>query len=125
MININGNYFASTTYNSFLIQDEKIALVDTSHRKFEQLYLELLTGLIEPSKIDYLIVSHTEPDHSGLVKDILQLAPDITIVGAKVTIQFLENMVHQPFKSMQVKSGQRLALGNGHELEFISAPNLH
>ncbi|MBD2209018.1 flavin reductase [Nostoc linckia FACHB-104] len=114
-----------TTYNSFLIQDEKIALVDTSHRKFEQLYLELLTGLIDPTKIDYLIVSHTEPDHSALVKDILQLAPDITIVAAKVAIQFLENMVHQPFKSIQVKSGQRLALGNGHELEFISAPNLH
>ncbi|BAY08845.1 diflavin flavoprotein [Calothrix sp. NIES-2098] len=114
-----------TTYNSFLIQGEKIALVDTSHRKFENLYLEILSGLIDPSKIDYLIISHTEPDHSGLVKDILELAPDITVVGAKVAIQFLENMVHQPFKSIQVKSGQRLALGNGHELEFISAPNLH
>lgn len=114
-----------TTYNSFLIQDEKVALVDTSHRKFEQLYLELLTGIIDPTKIDYLIVSHTEPDHSALVKDILQLAPDITIVAAKVAIQFLENMIHQPFKSIQVKSGQRLALGNNHELEFISAPNLH
>ncbi|MBD2166276.1 flavin reductase [Calothrix membranacea FACHB-236] len=114
-----------TTYNSFLIRDEKVALVDTSHRKFEQLYLELITGLIDPTKIDYLIVSHTEPDHSALVKDILQLAPNITIVAAKVAIQFLENMVHQPFKSIQVKSGQRLALGDGHELEFISAPNLH
>ncbi|QIR38776.1 MBL fold metallo-hydrolase [Tolypothrix sp. PCC 7910] len=114
-----------TTYNSFLIRDEKVALIDTSHRKFEQLYLELITGLIDPTKIDYLIVSHTEPDHSALVKDILQLAPNITIVAAKVAIQFLENMVHQPFKSIQVKSGQRLALGDGHELEFISAPNLH
>ncbi|MBE9007641.1 diflavin flavoprotein [Fortiea sp. LEGE XX443] len=114
-----------TTYNSFLIQGEKTALVDTSHRKFEQLYLELLTGLIEPIKIDYLIISHTEPDHSGLVKDILQLAPNITVVGAKVAIQFLENMVHQPFKSIIVKNGDRLDLGNGHELEFISAPNLH
>jgi flavorubredoxin/flavin reductase (DIM6/NTAB) family NADH-FMN oxidoreductase RutF len=114
-----------TTYNSFLIQGEKIALVDTSHRKFESLYLELITRLIELGKIDYLIISHTEPDHSGLVKNILELAPDITIVGAKVAIQFLENMVHQPFKSILVKSGERLALGNGHELEFVSAPNLH
>src|SRR5690349_359829 len=99
-----------TTYNSFLIQGEKIALVDTSHRKFETLYLQLVTRLIDPTKIDYLIISHTEPDHSGLVKDILQLAPDITIVGAKVAIQFLENMIHQPFKSRLVKSGERLAL---------------
>lgn len=82
-------------------------------------------GLIDPTKIDYLIISHTEPDHSGLVKNILQLAPSITVVGAKVAIQFLENMVHQPFNSRQVKSGERLNLGNGHELEFISAPNLH
>src|SRR6476469_10046068 len=57
-----------TTYNSFLIKGEKIALIDTSHRKFEQLYLEILLGLIDPARIDYLIISHTEPDHSGLVK---------------------------------------------------------
>ena len=114
-----------TTYNSFLIQGEKVALVDTSHAKFEELYMEVITGLIDVNTIDYLIISHTEPDHSGLVKNILQLAPSITVVGAKVAIQFLEKMVHQPFNSMVVKSGQKLDLGNGHELEFVSAPNLH
>ncbi|MCG6137892.1 MAG: diflavin flavoprotein [Nostoc sp. LLA-1] len=114
-----------TTYNSFLIQGEKIALIDTSHRKFEQLYLEILTGLIDFSTLDYLIISHTEPDHSGLVKEVLQLAPQVTVVGAKVAIQFLQNMVHQPFSSLIVKNGDRLNLGNEHELEFVSAPNLH
>jgi len=114
-----------TTYNSFLITGEKVALIDTSHRKFQQLYLDLLLGLIDPKTIDYLIISHTEPDHSGLVKDILELAPQVTVVGAKVAIQFLENMVHQPFKTLQVKNGERLDLGQGHELEFVSAPNLH
>jgi flavorubredoxin/flavin reductase (DIM6/NTAB) family NADH-FMN oxidoreductase RutF len=114
-----------TTYNSFLIRGEKIALVDTSHEKFRDLYLKLLTGLIDPTTIDYLIISHTEPDHSGLVKDVLQLAPQITVVGAKVAIQFLEDMVHQPFQRLLVKSGDRLDLGNGHLLEFVSAPNLH
>ncbi|MBD2579858.1 diflavin flavoprotein [Oscillatoria sp. FACHB-1406] len=114
-----------TTYNSFLIRGEKTALVDTSHRKFKTLYLDTLKRLIDLSTLDYLIVSHTEPDHSGLIQDVLNLAPQVTIVGAKVAIQFLENMVHQPFKSKIVKSGDCLDLGNGHEIEFVSAPNLH
>lgn len=114
-----------TTYNSFLIRGEQTALVDTSHEKFRQLYLDELQRLINPEEIDYLIISHTEPDHSGLVKDVLQLAPNATVVGSKVAIQFLEDMVHQPFKRKIVKNGDRLDLGNGHELEFVIAPNLH
>jgi flavorubredoxin/flavin reductase (DIM6/NTAB) family NADH-FMN oxidoreductase RutF len=114
-----------TTYNSFLIQAEKTALIDTSHQKFRHLYLDLLKKKVDLSKLDYLIISHTEPDHSGLVKDVLAVAPNVTVVGAKVAIQFLENMIHQPFQTLQVKSGDKLDLGGGHELEFISAPNLH
>ena len=114
-----------TTYNSFIIRGEKTALVDTSHEKFRQLYFDTLNGLINPQEIDYLIISHTEPDHSGLVKDFLQLAPDVTVVGSKVAIQFLENLVHHPFKRQLVKNGNRLDLGRGHELEFVIAPNLH
>jgi flavorubredoxin/flavin reductase (DIM6/NTAB) family NADH-FMN oxidoreductase RutF len=114
-----------TTYNSFLIRGEQTALVDTSHEKFRKLYFDTLTGLINPTEIDYLIISHTEPDHSGLVKDLLQMAPDITVVASKVAIQFLENFVHQPFKRQIVKNGDRLDLGNGHEFEFVIAPNLH
>ncbi len=114
-----------TTYNSFIIRGEKTALVDTSHEKFRKLYLDTLNGLVNPAEIDYLIISHTEPDHSGLVKDFLQLAPEVTVVGSKVAIQFLENLVHQPFKNQVVKNSDRLDLGNGHELEFVIAPNLH
>lgn len=114
-----------TTYNSFLIRGEKIALVDTSHEKFRQLYLDTLTGLIDPTTIDYLIISHTEPDHSGLVRDVLELAPQVTVVGAKVAIQFLEDLVHTPFKRQIVKNGDQLDLGKGHVLEFVNAPNLH
>ncbi|MGB3204423.1 MAG: diflavin flavoprotein [Crinalium sp.] len=114
-----------TTYNSFVIRGEQTALVDTSHEKFRQLYLDTLTGVINPAEIDYLIISHTEPDHSGLVKDILQLAPQVTVVGSKVAIQFIEDFVHQPFERRIVKNGDRLDLGKGHELEFVIAPNLH
>ncbi|MEH2464544.1 diflavin flavoprotein [Nostoc sp.] len=114
-----------TTYNSFIIRGEQTALVDTSHEKFRQLYFDTLTGLIKPTEIDYLIISHTEPDHSGLVKDLLQMAPEITVVGSRVAIQFLEDLIHQPFKRRIVKNGDRLDLGNGHEFEFVIAPNLH
>ncbi|WP_414620908.1 diflavin flavoprotein [Calothrix sp. CCY 0018] len=114
-----------TTYNSFIIRGEKTALVDTSHEKFRKLYFDTLNGLVNPAEIDYLIISHTEPDHSGLVKDFLQLAPEVTVVGSKVAIQFLENLVHQPFKRQIIKNSDRLDLGNGHELEFVIAPNLH
>ncbi|MBE9077009.1 diflavin flavoprotein [Romeria aff. gracilis LEGE 07310] len=114
-----------TTYNSFLIRGDQLALIDTSHRKFRELYLDYLFQQVDPAELSYLIVNHTEPDHSGLVEEILDWAPHITVVGSKVAIQFLENMVHRPFTSMVVKSGHQLDLGRGHELEFVSAPNLH
>ena len=114
-----------TTYNSYLVRGEKTALIDTSHAKFQQLYMDALTGLIDPKEIDYIVISHTEPDHSGLVKDVLDLAPQAVVVGAKVAVKFLEDLVHQPFESQLVKSGDTLDLGNGHMLEFVSAPNLH
>jgi flavorubredoxin/flavin reductase (DIM6/NTAB) family NADH-FMN oxidoreductase RutF len=114
-----------TTYNSFIIRGEKVALVDTSHAKFRELYLKTLTGEIDPKIIDYLVISHTEPDHSGLVRDVLELAPQAIVVGAKVAIAFLEDLVHRPFERLIVKNGDTLELGNGHTLEFVSAPNLH
>ena len=114
-----------TTYNSYLIRGDKTALVDTSHAKFRQLYLDALQGLIDPKEIDYLIISHTEPDHSGLVKDFLKLAPQATIVAAKMAIKFLEDLVHKPFKKITVKNGETIDLGQGHVIEFVNAPNLH
>ncbi|NER80300.1 MAG: MBL fold metallo-hydrolase [Leptolyngbya sp. SIO1D8] len=114
-----------TTYNSFIVRGEKTALVDTSHAKFRQLYLETLKGQIDPTEIDYIVISHTEPDHSGLVQDVLELAPQATVVGAKVALAFLDDLVHRPFERLQVKNGDKLDLGNGHVLEFLNAPNLH
>lgn len=114
-----------TTYNSYVIKGDKIALVDTSHAKFKQLYLETLAGVVDPAAIDYIILSHTEPDHSALVKPMLDLAPNATVVGSKIALQFLDNLIHQPYNKLAVKNGSTLDLGQGHVLEFISAPNLH
>ena len=114
-----------TTYNSYLIRGEQTVLIDTSHQKFRQLYLDTLKGLVNPKTIDYIIVSHTEPDHSGLVEDVLQLAPRATVLASKVALQFLEGLVHDPFSKRIVKSGDRINIGQGHEIEFVSAPNLH
>ena len=120
-----------TTYNSFLVRGERTALIDTSHLKFENTWLPLLQEQIDPKAIDVLIVSHTEPDHSGLIGHLLELNPEIEIVASKVAIQFLENQVHRPFRSRAVKSGDELNLGTNpesgveHRFEFLSAPNLH
>jgi len=114
-----------TTYNSYLIRGDQTVLVDTSHQKFRQLYLDNLKSIVNPKTIDYLIVSHTEPDHSGLVEDVLQLAPRATVLASKVALQFLEGLVHDPFSKRIVKSGDRIDIGKGHEIEFVSAPNLH
>jgi flavorubredoxin/flavin reductase (DIM6/NTAB) family NADH-FMN oxidoreductase RutF len=120
-----------TTYNAFLVRGERTALIDTSHAKFRATWLPLLEQLIDPSTIDQLIVSHTEPDHSGLIGDLIERNPEIEIVGSKVAIQFLENQVHRPFRSRAVKSGDGLDLGINpssgvaHRFEFLSAPNLH
>ncbi|WP_320675791.1 diflavin flavoprotein [Prochlorococcus sp. MIT 1300] len=120
-----------TTYNSFIVQGAKTALIDTSHKKFESAWLSLLLEHLDPTEIDYLIVSHTEPDHSGLIGNLLNLNPNIEIVASKVAIQFLENQIHRSFRSRAIKSGEVLDLGQNpqsgveHCFEFISAPNLH
>jgi len=120
-----------TTYNAFLVRGEKTALIDSSHLKFADTWLVALEELIDPATIDYLIVSHTEPDHSGLIGHLLERNPEIEIVASKVAIQFLENQVHRPFRSRAVKSGDSLELGINpasgidHRFEFLSAPNLH
>ncbi len=120
-----------TTYNAFLLRGERTALIDSSHAKFRNQWLPALTNLINPTEIDTLVISHTEPDHSGLVADLLDLNPELEVVASKVAINYLESMVHRPFRSRAVKSGDFLDLGTNsssginHKLEFLSAPNLH
>ena len=62
-----------TTYNSFIIEGKKTALLDSSHAKFRETWLAVLRGQIDPKKIDFLIISHTEPDHSGLILSLIHI----------------------------------------------------
>ena len=120
-----------TSYNSFLIQGEKTALIDTSHIKFEHSWFAAIGEIVSLQEIDYLIVSHTEPDHSGLIAGLLDKNPNIQIVASKVAIKFLTDQLHRDFHSKAVKTGDVLDLGINksnqihHSFEFLSTPNLH
>ncbi len=114
-----------TSYNSFLLKgSEKTALFETSKIKFYDAYLEKVKELVNIEDIDYIIVSHTEPDHSGSIEKILDLNPSIKIVGSSAAINFLKEICNKDFTSVVVKDGDVLSLGNK-TLKFISAPNLH
>ncbi|MCU0462505.1 MAG: FprA family A-type flavoprotein, partial [Bacteroidales bacterium] len=113
-----------TTYNSYFINAEKKALVEVAKEKFFDTYVDKLRKVTDPSEISYIILDHTEPDHSGSLRRLLELAPSATVVGSGNAVRYLEDMLNAPFKSMIVKDGDHLDLGN-RKLRFISAPNLH
>ncbi len=113
-----------TTYNSYFINAEKKALIETSKEKFWDVYLAKLKQVGNPSEIEYIVLNHTEPDHSGNLANMLQLAPDATVVGSRLAIQYLKDFLGKDFSHMVVKDGDSLDLGNK-TLRFISAPNLH
>ncbi|MGM0667081.1 MAG: FprA family A-type flavoprotein [Bacteroidota bacterium] len=113
-----------TTYNSYFINAEKKAIIETAKEKFATSYIDKLKQLGDPSEIEYIIFNHTEPDHSGSLKHVLDLAPGATVVGSGNAIRYLNDMYDFSFKSMVVKDGDTLDLGNK-TLRFISAPNLH
>ncbi len=114
-----------TSYNAYLIKGEKVALVETVHDKFGKKYLDEVSELTDVSKIDYVIFNHTEPDHSGSLVKLLELNPDIKVVGTTAAIKNLGAITNTAFESMPVKTGDTLDLGNGMVLEFILSPNLH
>lgn len=114
-----------TTYNAYLIKGDKTALVETVHDRYGEIMMNNIRGICDPSEIDYVIFNHTEPDHSGSVQDIINLNPDVIIVGSAAAVKNIAGVTNGEFKSMTVKSGDTLDLGQGLVLEFISAPNLH
>jgi len=114
-----------TTYNAYLLKgSEKTALFETSKAKFNDGFLEKVRELANIEDIDYIVVSHTEPDHSGTIEKLLDINPSIKIVGSSATMNFLKEISNKDFNSVVVKDGDTLSLGNK-TLKFISAPNLH
>ncbi|HWR75052.1 MAG TPA: FprA family A-type flavoprotein, partial [Bacteroidales bacterium] len=113
-----------STYNSYFINAAKKTVVDTAKEKFSPAYISKLKQVTDPAEISYIILSHTEPDHSGSMRQLLDLAPQAIVVGSGNAVRYLSDIVNRPFKSLVVKDGDTLDLGNK-TLKFIAAPNLH
>ena len=113
-----------TTYNSYLVQAEKKALIDTAKGTFSEEYLNNLRSLNSLEDIQYVICNHTEPDHSGSLAALLEINPNMIVVGSGQALNYLSEMIDRPFEKMKVKDGDRLSLGDK-TLTFIGAANLH
>lgn len=114
-----------TTYNSYVWKaGDKVVLFETAKEKFFDEYLEKLKELIDITKIDYLVVEHTEPDHAGSIEKLLEYSPQMKIVATGCAISFLKEIVNKDFCSIAVKDNQRMEIG-GKTLRFMIVPNLH
>lgn len=113
-----------TTYNSYFIDADKKAVIDSVKEPFCDEFIQKIEKFTNPSEIEVIVVNHTEPDHSGSIARLIELAPNATIYGSRVAINYLSEIVNKPFESVPVKDGDTLSLGNK-TLRFINAPNLH
>lgn len=114
-----------TTYNSYVWKaGDKVVLFETAKEKFFDEYLDKLKEIIDVTKIDYLIVDHTEPDHAGSIGRLLEYSPQMKIVATGCAIGFLKEIVNHDFTSIAVKDNQTMEIG-GKTLCFLVVPNLH
>lgn len=113
------------TYNSYVLKGrEKIALVDTVDRFYSTKLISNISEVVEPSKIDYVILNHLEPDHSGSLEDILKAASNAHVVGSPMAISIAKAYYSIKSDYIEVRDGDMLSLGDM-TLKFISAPWLH
>jgi len=114
-----------TTYNSYLIKAEKIALIDTVWSRFTDQFLKKIKSLIDLKDIAYVVLNHLEPDHSSSLPALLKEAKNATVVFSKTAEHFYKNIFHlENQQILKVGDGDSLNLGNK-TLKFISAPFLH
>ena len=115
------------SYNSYLIEDEKIAIMDTADRRKGDEWKANLTAALAGRKPDYLVAHHMEPDHASLIAEVLEAYPELQLVCSAQALKMLPNFWHGfPFdgRVITVKEGDTLSLGN-HTLHFIAAPMVH
>ena len=114
------------SYNSYLILDEKTVLMDTVDARGMQQWEQNLKEALGDRKLDYLVISHLEPDHAGSIGRLLELYPDIVLVGNAKTFQMLPQFfdIQLDDRSIEVKEGDTLSLGT-HTLHFYMAPMVH
>ncbi len=113
-----------SSYNAYLIQDEKNVVVDSVYRPFAVEWLDELKKTIDLDKIDYIIANHGEPDHSGGLPALLELIPDVPVICTANGAKTLKGHYHKDWNFQIVKSGDTLDIGST-KLEFIEAPMLH
>ncbi|MEG1581151.1 MAG: FprA family A-type flavoprotein [Bacteroidaceae bacterium] len=112
------------TYNSYLIDDEKVALLDTVEISFFPSYIKKLQSILGTRPIDYIIINHMEPDHSGAISLIRKYYPEVTLVGNKKTIEMLKGFYGEAGNTLIVTDGTKLSLGH-HQLSFHITPMIH
>lgn len=113
-----------TTYNSYFIDAEKKAIIDTAKETFKDEYLSKVKEVVNPAEIEVIVINHTEPDHSGNLPHLLEIAPNATVYGSRQALAYLQDMMNCDFPSVVVKDGDEISLGNK-TLKIIGAPNLH
>ena len=112
------------SYNSYLITDEKTALVDTVDVCYGEVFIDKIKSQLGEKSIDYLIINHMEPDHSGSISLIRKYYPNMTIVGNKKTLEMLEGYYGIDDNTLEISDGEVLSLGK-HKLQFHFTPMVH
>ncbi len=113
-----------SSYNSYLIKEDKVALIDTVWGPFAKEFVENLAKEIDLNQIDFIIANHAENDHSGALPLLMQQIPDVPIYCTKNGVKSLKGLYHQDWNFQVVKTGDKLSLGSK-ELIFVEAPMLH
>ena len=112
------------SYNSYLINDDKVCLIDTVEADFFAQFVENIREVIGDRPIDYLVINHMEPDHSGSIALLRQYYPSMQVVGNKLTLQMISGFYGAAAPAVEVKNGDFIDLGH-HHLDFYLTPMVH